>query len=154
EIWLVEPTTINRAIMAGKRRDSQRVIGPVTFDIEMARRLNLVGKPNWRAMPDLMLEARCTSRICRLVAPEELLGRPYSAGELEERADGAAIDAPEEFGRMDAPAVEAPKRRRRRRADEANETPSPPSSAPTAGSVTVQGGAYESPPKPVDTDPA
>jgi hypothetical protein len=97
ELW-VEEQTDAKAVVAGRRADSERV-QKSTWTIDRAKNLGLTSKDNWRKQPGAMLIARATSEVCRLVAADVLLGLAYSAEEL----DG------------DDPQPEAPKRRTARR---------------------------------------
>ena len=77
-----------RCRMKGRRRDSQEW-QTVTWTIERARDLGLVGKDNWKRQPAAMLVARATSELARLIASDAILGIGYSS---EEIADGGAYD--------------------------------------------------------------
>lgn len=89
DMWLAESTN-TRAIYRGKRKGSEHEQESL-WDMDRARGLGLDGKKNWRAQPKAMLVARATAECARLVAPEAVLGLPYTAEEL---ADG--IEAPPE----------------------------------------------------------
>lgn len=80
EIW-VEESSPNRAVVAGRRAGSD-VVQRSTWDVDRARGLNLLGKDNWKKQQGAMLVARATSECARLVAPDALLGIPYSSEEL------------------------------------------------------------------------
>lgn len=54
----------------------------VTWTIDQARKLDLLKKDNWRSQPGVMLIARATSQLCRLVAANILIGSPYSTEEI------------------------------------------------------------------------
>jgi len=92
EMWL-EESTPTHAVYAGRRRGSE-VIQRSVWDMDRARALNLVGKDNWRKQPGAMLVARATSECARLVAPDALLGIPYSSEELEDSGDQATPRRP------------------------------------------------------------
>lgn len=87
EMILVEsgPT---RCKMKGRRRDSSEW-QTVTWTIERARDLGLVGKDNWKKQPAAMLVARATSELARLIASDAILGIGYSS---EEIADGGSYE--------------------------------------------------------------
>lgn len=88
EIW-VEESTETRAIVCGRRRDSQRVERSV-WTMDRARKAGLANKRNWVNHPQSMLVARGTSEVSRLVAADVLLGMPYSAEELADEAHEVA----------------------------------------------------------------
>lgn len=88
EIW-VEESTQQRAIVKGRRRGDANVVTSM-WDIDRARRLNLMGKTNWKAQPEAMLIARATAEVGRLIAADALLGMAYSIEELE---DGVVPEA-------------------------------------------------------------
>ena len=99
EIEVVESTT-TRCVMRGRRKGStdwQRV----TWTIDRAKQLGLIGKPNWKNQPQTMLVARATSEISRLVAADAILGIGYSSEEL---ADGAGESTPMVDGPTETPA--------------------------------------------------
>ncbi|HKO27588.1 MAG TPA: hypothetical protein VJU80_09040 [Solirubrobacteraceae bacterium] len=87
EMVLVE-STATRCRMKGRRRGSEEWQS-VSWTIERARDLGLVGKDNWKKQPAAMLVARATSELARLIASDAILGIGYSA---EEVADGGAYD--------------------------------------------------------------
>lgn len=138
ELWLVESTN-TRCVYRGRRSGSDKIQETV-WDMDRARALNLAGKPNWRAQPKAMLIARSSSECGRLVAPEALLGLPYSAEELDDGTDTlAGPDSPPE-------SPTEPRRRRARRAVTANPPPPPePEPAPRRT-------ADAEPPPPLDDD--
>jgi hypothetical protein len=82
-VELVESTT-TRAVVRCRRRGAENW-QTVTWTIDRARALGLVGKDNWKKQPDAMLKARALAEASRLVAADALLGIPYSSEEL---ADG------------------------------------------------------------------
>jgi hypothetical protein len=82
EIW-VEESTSHRAIVKGRRKGSDKV-ETSTWDMTRAQGLNLANKPNWKNQPGVMLVARATSEVGRLIAADALLGMAYSIEELED----------------------------------------------------------------------
>lgn len=52
------------------------------WDLDRARRFGVLGKDNWKRQPQSMMQARCTTELCRLVAAATLLGLPYGEEEL------------------------------------------------------------------------
>lgn len=83
EMVLVESTS-TRCRMKGRRRGTDEWQG-VTWTLDRARDLALLGKDNWKKQPGAMLVARATSELARLIASDAILGIGYSA---EEIADG------------------------------------------------------------------
>lgn len=87
-IW-VEESTETRAIVCGRRRNSQRVERSV-WTMDRARKAGLAGKRNWTNHPQSMLVARATAEVARLVAADILLGMPYAVEELTDEPMGDA----------------------------------------------------------------
>lgn len=81
-IW-VEESTQTRAIVAGRRKGEEQV-QKSTWTTARAERMGLIGKQNWKRMPEAMLIARATAEVCRLVAADVLLGIPYAVEELDD----------------------------------------------------------------------
>jgi len=92
EIW-VESTTDTRAVVKGKRFNSDRVEESV-WTIERARQLGVTSKDNWKKQPGTMLVARATTDIARRIAADVILALPYSSEEVEDGFDSAPSDAP------------------------------------------------------------
>lgn len=91
EIWL-EGSTPTRAVVCGRRAGSDK-IQRSEWDLDRARALNLLNKDNWKKQPSAMLIARATSECARLVAPDALLGIPYSTEELQDLDERPALAA-------------------------------------------------------------
>lgn len=91
EIWL-EESTPTRAVVCGRRAGSDK-IQRSEWDLDRARALGLLNKDNWKKQPSAMLIARATSECARLIAPDALLGIPYSTEELQD-LDQAPGQAP------------------------------------------------------------
>lgn len=87
EMILVESTE-TRCRMKGKRRGSDEW-QTVTWTMDRAKALGLVGKDNWKKQPGAMLVARATSELARLIASDAILGIGYSS---EEIADGGTTE--------------------------------------------------------------
>jgi hypothetical protein len=98
EIW-TEESNQHRAIVKGRRAGTDKVESS-TWDAERARVANLSSKDNYQRHPGNMYLARATADVVRLVAPDAILGLPYSA---EEAAD-------EPFDRDESETPTAPKR--------------------------------------------
>lgn len=82
EIW-IEETSSTKAIVAGTRRNSERVTR-IEWTMDDAKRAKLDGKDVWRQYPADMLVARATARLCRLVFADVLSGLSYTPEELED----------------------------------------------------------------------
>ena len=115
-----EEATATRAIVKGTRAGTTHEQQSI-WTLDRAKAARLVGKPNWQNHPLAMLVARATAECARLIAPDVLLGLPYSAEEL---ADGDTYDD----GEVLATAAPEPKRtaQRRQRADRVPAPPPPP----------------------------
>lgn len=117
DMWLVE-STATRAIVRGKRAGSTEPQESV-WTLDRARGLNLLGKDNWKKQPGAMLVARATAECARLVAPDVIMGVPYSSEELE---DGALDAVPTVTGQ----AAESKRTARRRATPAPAESTRPP----------------------------
>lgn len=91
EMILVE-STATRCRMRGRRRGNEQW-QDVTWTIDRARDLALLGKDNWKKQPQAMLLARATSELARLIAADAILGIGYTAEEVEDGTD-ATVTAP------------------------------------------------------------
>jgi hypothetical protein len=114
-ITLVESTE-TRAIVEGQRK-GETVPQKSIWTIDRAKKLGLVGRPNWQKQPQAMLVARATAECCRLTASDVLLGIPYAVEELQ---DGGLEAAP-----LLAEPNGAPKRTARRKPVETIDLPEP-----------------------------
>ncbi len=86
-IQLVESTE-KHCVMRGRRKGEDEW-QEVTWTIEQAQQLGLLGKDQWKKQPKNMLVARCTGAICRLIASDVLHAMPYASEELGD--DGAEV---------------------------------------------------------------
>jgi hypothetical protein len=82
EVW-TEEITDTRAIVCGRRRGSDN-IERSTWTIDRAKRAGYTKNAKYQSDPQAMLLARAQSDVCRRVAPDALLGMPYSVEELED----------------------------------------------------------------------
>lgn len=124
DIW-VEETTTTRAIVAGQRSGSERVL-KITWTEDDARRAQLLGKDVWKKYPAAMLVARASAQLARMLFPDVLAGISHA---YEELVDGSA----DEIGEMGPPEARdgstpapATSRTRARRAAVAAHTASDP----------------------------
>ncbi len=87
QMTLVESTS-TRCRMKGLRRGDTEWQS-VTWTIDRAKDLQLLGKDDWKKQPQAMLLARATSELARLIAADAILGIGYT---VEEIADGGTTD--------------------------------------------------------------
>ncbi len=109
EIELVESTpTVCR--MRGRRKGADDWMPTVTWDLDRAAKLGLLGKDQWKKQPQTMLIARATGEVCRLVAADVLYAMPYNTDELDNDGLPAAtaparVSASDILGNRPAPAA-------------------------------------------------
>lgn len=117
EMKLVE-STATRCRMSGRRKgetDWQHI----TWTLDRAKDLGLLGKDPWKKQPQAMLLARATSELARLIAADAILGIAYSAEELEDGTEPrpalavvtetpSATPGSRRMSRRPSPAPEAP----------------------------------------------
>jgi hypothetical protein len=80
----LDETTETRCVMSAARPGGAWTT--VTWTIDQAKRLGLTNKDNWKNQPGVMLIARATSQLCRLVAANVLIGATYSSEEVRDLA--------------------------------------------------------------------
>lgn len=131
DIW-VEESTNTRAIVCGVRRGSTHEQRSM-WTMDQAKAANLVNKQNWQRYPAAMLVARATGDVARLIAPDVLLGLPYT---VEELADGP-IDG-SESPEIGAPAKPPAKRTAQRKTAKAVTPAAPPPAAEANSEPRVQ----------------
>lgn len=78
--------------MRARRRGAERWT-ELTWNLDMARAAGLAGKGNWSKYPRAMLQARCTTELCRMVFPDVIHGF-RSVEELEDMTDEPGDQAP------------------------------------------------------------
>lgn len=108
QIELLESTpTLCR--MRGRRK-GERNWQTVTWTIERAAQMQLVGKAEWKKQPQTMLVARATGELSRLIASDALHGMPYAAEELDgvAYAEIAPPKQPISVAALSAPPVQQP----------------------------------------------
>lgn len=88
----LDETTETRCVMSAARSGGSWTT--VTWTIDQAKRLGLTGKDNWKNQPGVMLIARATSQLCRLVAANVLIGATYSAEEVRDMAPPEPVKPP------------------------------------------------------------
>jgi hypothetical protein len=81
EVEIVE-STAQRAVVRGRRKGASEWQTSV-WDIARAQLMpQYKSNPNYKTNPAAMLVARATSEVCRWVAPDAVMGMPYSAEEI------------------------------------------------------------------------
>lgn len=58
--------------------------GTFTFNLEDAKKADLLRKDNWQKYPRAMLRSRCIAEMCRSLFPDIILGASYTPEELED----------------------------------------------------------------------
>jgi hypothetical protein len=92
EVETVEQSA-TRAVVRGRRRGATEW-QTATWDIARAKRLpQFKTNANYQNNPEAMLVARATSEVCRWVAPDAVMGMPYSAEELSDQPTEVAAPA-------------------------------------------------------------
>ncbi|HZW73354.1 MAG TPA: hypothetical protein VFF43_07390, partial [Caldimonas sp.] len=81
-----EETTTTRAIAAGRRRDSERVVR-IAWTIDDAKRAGIAGGENWRRYPAEMLRARASAALARVMFAD-VIGGLISSEEIEDEPEG------------------------------------------------------------------
>lgn len=149
-LWTVEsgPTKV---VVRGQRLDSEDIEESV-WTIERAKKAGLFSNKKYETEPENMLYARATAECARRVAPDCLLGMPYSREEMEDvrptrvasqREDGQRISdslgittaPPEPQPEVAAEADPAPAPVDVTHLDEFNEGPSNPVAEPDIAQV-------------------
>lgn len=123
EIWIEEAST-TRVVMSGKRADSDR-ISTVTWTMDDAKRANLAGKPNYRAYPRQMLQARATAELARLIFADVIGGLAAT----EEIEDGIQLDM-EQLEPAPEPSTKRKRKKTSAAVDEPAEVPMEPAESP------------------------
>ncbi|WP_052070091.1 hypothetical protein [Rhodococcoides fascians] len=86
KIWVVESSGTS-VLLAGLRDgDSEDRVEHVEWTIERARAAGYFTNSKYETEPENMLYARATAEMCRRLAPDALLGMPYSREELVDDA--------------------------------------------------------------------
>jgi hypothetical protein len=82
EVW-VEEQSDDRVVVKGRRKGSDRVVETM-WDRARVEKAKLTSNAKYQETPQQMMVARGQAEVCRLVAPDALLGIPYSGEELED----------------------------------------------------------------------
>jgi hypothetical protein len=86
EVETVEQSA-KRAVVRGRRKGATDW-QVATWDIARAMKLpQFKTNPNYQNNPEAMLVARATSEVCRWVAPDAIMGMPYSAEEISDHPE-------------------------------------------------------------------
>lgn len=86
-VFEVEEASDEKVVMRAKALHHPKWTYSV-WDLERARKMDLLKKENWQKQPQAMLKARCTTELCRLVAANVLIGLPYSVEEMQDEISG------------------------------------------------------------------
>jgi hypothetical protein len=145
-IWFEELTS-TKVVCAGHRRGESEVTR-VTWTRQRAVDAGLAGKPTWRAHMEMMLAARASAELCRLIFADCLAGLVHAAEEIQ---DGDGVD------RSEPPAGDAsPTRGSTRRRPQATvvDAPPPPERPPLPGENDTQPGQQRAAEQPPTADAA
>jgi hypothetical protein len=86
EVETIEQSA-TRAVVRGRRKGATEW-QTATWDIARAKRLpQFKTNLNYQHNPEAMLVARATSEVCRWVAPDAVMGMPYSAEEISDHPE-------------------------------------------------------------------
>lgn len=86
KIWVIESSATS-VLLAGLREgDTEDHIEHVEWTLERARAAGYFTNSKYETEPENMLYARATAEMCRRLAPDALLGMPYSREELVDAA--------------------------------------------------------------------
>ena len=80
---VVKESTEHRCVVEARRKGSQEW-QRVVWTMDMATKLGLAGKDQWKKQPGTMLVARATAAAARLVAADAILGIGYAVEELDD----------------------------------------------------------------------
>lgn len=106
--------------MRGRRR-GQEGWTELAWTLDMARAAGLLGKTNWKNYPRALLQARCTTELCRMLFPDVIHGF-RSVEELEDMGGEDGDTAP-------PAAIEGPKTKVSRKRATPKRAGSPPTPA-------------------------
>jgi hypothetical protein len=81
---LIAESTAERAIVRGLRRGETEWQESI-WDLDRARKMDLLKKDQWQKQPQAMLVARATAEVCRWIASDAIMGMPYAAEEIEDQ---------------------------------------------------------------------
>lgn len=82
EVW-IEDASDDSVTVCGRRRGTDR-IQTATWDLERARRAGYLTNRKYAQEPRSMLRARAIAEVCRLIAPDALMGLSHSVEELDD----------------------------------------------------------------------
>lgn len=116
--------------MRARRRGAERWT-ELAWTIDMARAAELTGKSNWKKYPRALLQARCTTELCRMVFPDVIHGF-RSVEELEDMRGEEGDTQP--VAQIAAPATKVTRKRTTTRGSKGTPAPAEPRSEP-AGPV-------------------
>ena len=85
ELNVVESTN-TRCVLAGRRHGSSEWT-TVTWSMDDAQRAGLAGRGPWKSYPRVMLQARATTELCRLIFADVVSGLPAEVVDLVDADD-------------------------------------------------------------------
>lgn len=119
EIEFVE-TTGAKCTMRARRRGADNWT-QLTWTIDAARQAGLTGKNVWKSYPRVMLQARCTTELCRMVFPDVIHG----FRSVEELEDMGGVDLDDSGAEQPAPSTRVTRKRATARKTAAAALPAP-----------------------------
>jgi hypothetical protein len=144
--WQDGDVTDTRAVVRGRRKGEAEWT-EVTFTADQAKKAGIdLGK-----YPQDKLYARATSRLARRKFADVIAGMPYSAEELEDGPDAAAVEAPAAAENGHAPAQRTAQRRQRRQVAAERPVAAVPDEKPASGPAAATG--PDLPPLPGEDEP-
>jgi hypothetical protein len=81
---VIVESTPERAEVHGRRRGEDEWQVSV-WDLDRARKMDLLKKDQWQKQPAAMLVARATAEVCRWIASDAIMGMPYAAEEIADQ---------------------------------------------------------------------
>ncbi|BDD81434.1 hypothetical protein TPB0596_11970 [Tsukamurella pulmonis] len=90
-VWTTEAGP-DKVVVCGQRAGSDDVEESV-WTIDRARKAGYLSNRKYETEPENMLYARATAEVCRRVAPDALLGMPYSKEEMDDVAAPRYVQA-------------------------------------------------------------
>jgi hypothetical protein len=82
DVW-VEEQSDERVVVCGQRKGSEHT-ARVVWDRERVVKAKLLSNGKYNETPQQMMVARGSAEVCRQIAPDALLGIPYSVEELRD----------------------------------------------------------------------
>lgn len=99
----ITETGPDRVVVSGQRKGSPDV-ETAEWTTERARRAGYTSNKKYETEPEAMLRARALADVCRMIAPDVLLGLAYTAEELEYIEEPADVEPLPKKGRRESAA--------------------------------------------------